>query len=365
MRILVVTRFDAQKKPGGDVNLLTELGELLLMGSEKEFTVEYHVGVPSKIVVRNFDAVLAANIDRPVEAYLTLKLCLECEVKFYLYTLHHPQCGIESYLKIGTFGIKKIIAFISSYKADIYEDVLWFVKVIKSYISGPRLIFRSSKKCQKYLLELSSGILVVSKGELKTINDDLFEVKSPIYEVPHPISRIKTSTLKKTKEKNKIVCPGRIEARKNQKFMLEVAKVCPDLEFTFIGGASPSEPDYYVDFEKKVKGLNNVNHISSLPKDDFYEELSSYQTVFTASWFEVTSLIELYSLSNGIKLVSSGMSYNSSFFSSELNYKLGDIFSAKEILTSAVCTDTDTDTDYPTNEEISLYLVRDVFKGGD
>ena len=109
-----------------------------------------------------------------------------------------------------------------------------------------------------------------------------------------------------------IVVPGRIESRKNQLLVLRLAESFPDLTFKFVGGFNPSEPQYKSRFMESISKYSNCELISELDKNDFYSLICSAQVVVTASWFEVTSLIELFCINRGITLVCSKNSYNES-----------------------------------------------------
>ncbi|WP_261903465.1 glycosyltransferase family protein [Vibrio fortis] len=318
MKILFVLRSDAETKKGGDVNLLMNFKALL----DDTFVCSFVNGVPKS--VSDYDKVICANLDRPIEAVKTLELCLDSNVDFYLYTLHHPYSGIREYLRFGVTGFKKFISLISFRNPVVYEQFLWTIRFFYTLLFERKLIpYGSVKKAQKKLLAESTGVLMVSKEEEVEIIKDIGPISARVSYVPHLLDFECTS--RRQPLINSVLCPGRIETRKNQQFILKLAKLRPNIQFTFVGPSVKSESQYFVDFKNAVDNLKNVEYLDALPAHDFYKRLSTHKVVLTASWFEVTSLIELFVLNSGSRLVSSKCSYNHSFFKHGFAYDSNDI----------------------------------------
>ena len=86
-----------------------------------------------------------------------------------------------------------------------------------------------------------------------------------------------------------------------------------------------------------ISAANNHSFFSSHAKEisEFRQYLLSSDIVLTASWFEVTSLIELDVLKNGKKLVTCSKSYNHSFFSNPFAFEAHDINECAEVIIKA------------------------------
>ena len=330
-KILVVLRHDAAHKPGGDTALLTEIAHSLsLVG----FECDVVNGVPNS--VSGYEFVLCANLDRPMEAWDLLHKCKQFGVPLHLMALHHSYAAMTEFFRLGLVGWKRYVAFFANFQPVKYEQLLWNIRVLSSYIlKGRRLKFGSVAGAQAQLMRECEFLLVVSADELKSIERDIGAPSCKVIEVPHLLSDDIIEEVSLHKEKV-IFCPGRIESRKNQLFILEVAATLPNLYFVFMGRVNSSEKKYYACFLQRALKLKNVSILPPLSVSEFRVYLSKVDVVLTASWFEVTSLIELDVLRNGNKLVCNSASYNDSFFSNSLTYLNNDIESCRDRVLSAV-----------------------------
>lgn len=300
-KILIVTRYDSDSKAGGDLNLMKSFKEVL----DEEFYCEMHTGCPSSTRIREFDIVLALNFDRPAEAYSCLKKAKKCGVKFVFYSLHHPDDGVINYLKYGVKGWRKLIAFLAAYNPKRYEFILWFIKVFKNV--HLKLPFSSVRKAQVELMTKSDLVLFVNERERVEVEKSL-NIKMENYRyVPHIIPAVE---VKSQSVKNRVIVPGRLESRKNQSIVFDIIKDFKDCEFIFVGGVSENDKIYAENVISLINHYSNSKYISEMKLDEFYSFLASADVVFTASWFEVTSLIEIQVLNLGKKLVCSKYSYN-------------------------------------------------------
>ena len=147
-------------------------------------------------------------------------------------TLHHcSNNAISNYLKNGIYGWKYLIALLSNFNPIKYEQYLWNLRVMISYFkNGINLRFGNVARAQKVLINECDYLLVVSQDELASIERDFGNVKSKVIEFPHVLKN-NFDLNSKSEKKNLIFCPGRIECRKNQMFLLDVAESLPEIEF--------------------------------------------------------------------------------------------------------------------------------------
>jgi glycosyltransferase involved in cell wall biosynthesis len=328
-KILVVLRHDAVLRPGGDTALLTDIARSL-------DGFESHVvnGVPKSVL--GYEFALCANLDRPMEALHLLQMCQESDVPLHLMALHHNYDAMTKFFRFGLVGWKRYVAMFADFCPVRYEQLLWSIRVVSSFFfKGSRLKFGNVARAQKKLICESSFLLVVSGDELKCIERDIGPVSSKVVELPHLLNDDIAEVASSAKDKV-IFCPGRIESRKNQLFILAVAATLPHLNFVFMGRVNSSEKIYYARFLDRASKLKNISILPPLNVSEFRVYLSKVDVVLTASWFEVTSLIELDVLRKGNKLVCGSVSYNDSFFSNSLIYLDNDIGSCRDSVLSAV-----------------------------
>lgn len=302
-KILVITRFDSNEKPGGDVNLM----KAFLIELNRNYSCEHYIGIPNIDKLVNYDAVFCCNIDRPIEPYNCLLLCRQLGIHFVLYTLHHPYDGIRSYMRYGLSGSKRILAALAFNDPAIYENYLWLAKVVLNY--KKRLPLGNVKIAQRQLLAKSDLIITCNKKELTQINKDLFSVNVKAAHVKHSIVNYSMELNKTTIVKNRIIVPGRLESRKNQILIRDIIDYFPECEFIFVGAQSPNDKRYVQKLINFIDSYENCQLMQAMTEIEFYEFLATADVVFTASWFEVTSLIELQAISLGLKLVCTENSY--------------------------------------------------------
>lgn len=318
--VFIHTRYDYPSKKGGDTDLLNSLSNLL----KEKYHVE--IGNINSRSLNTYDLVISANLDRPVEAYSLLKKCKKSDTKFALYTLHHPYDGVKEYLRKGTYGKKKVLAYLSSYNPTSYEFLAWLIKVCMHIIRFKKILPISNiKKAQSYLLKNSDYILVTSEKEKKTIEDDIEKISGKVLKLPHILPKKSQDINKKKSIKDKnnknliIICPGRIESRKNQIKVLEASDNFPNITFKFIGAINENESDYYHRFSRQIEKRHNCTHHNHMPINEFNEAIQKSDIIISATWFEVTSLIELNALELRKPLISGKYSYISSFYPNSNN----------------------------------------------
>ncbi len=310
-KVVVQLRSNSEASPGGDANLMLKLGDML----SKNYIVEYLYGS-----VTNFDnihCIICCNLDRPVEAYFTLKAAQKRNVPVILYALHHPYDGIKKYLKsIRFLSLKGLISRLSLYDCNRYEDILALIKSSLNFLKGNGWKYKTTRYCQLYLLEHCENILVVNEYERKKIEDDVCKLEelSKYVSFPHPINLEKGFYEYTSFKGDYVLVAGRIETRKNQLSILNVAKINPTIRFKFCGALSLSERSYGRKFLQDLSALDNCEYVGELDIQEFNDLLKNSRYLLTGSYFEVTSLIELYALSYGVPVIRVYGSYLSEFY---------------------------------------------------
>jgi len=357
-KILIVLRHDAKTKAGGDVTLMTELSLSLC---DYGLDCDLVEGVPDSL--HGYSLAICANLDRPIEAALLLKKCSKANVPLQLMALHHSHDAVSDFLRFGLSGWKHLIARLAGYDPVSYEQYLWYARVFFSYLIKDRsLPFGRVRAAQLKLIDGCHSILVVSRAELDQIERDIGIVRSRVIHLPH-IIKSEDTNFRSVSRRDVVFCPGRIESRKNQLFLLSVAEVLPNYKFVFMGAPNKSEMAYVNDFLKKVSELPNVKFLSPRGLSEFKEYLISADVVLTASWFEVTSLIELEVLACSKKLVTASRSYNDSFFSNSLKFNFNDVESCKNTIIRAVSSsniDRVVTGEYPSRDNILCSYIDEV-----
>ncbi len=301
-KVLVTLRSDGETKVGGDVNLLRTFADEL---AEKH-SVDTAYGVPSVATLSGYDVVLTTNLDRPIEPAATMANAKLGGAQCVHYSLHHPYEGIAAYLRLGVHGARRPLAKLARYSPSRYEQLLWSAHAATSVLRDRRRpAMGRIADAQRRLVAESDRLVVSSPREATMIAADIappadFDV------VAHPSDFPRGQ---RAPIEGRVIVPGRIESRKNQLLVVGLASRFPDLEFLFVGAPLRSDRQYLQRFERAIGDADNCRHVDHLDKDAFYDLLLTAQVVLSASWFEVTSLIELFCAENGIPLAVSRHSY--------------------------------------------------------
>ncbi len=301
-KVLVTLRSDGETKVGGDVNLLRTFADELGM----KHSVDTVYGVPSVATLKHYDVVLTTNLDRPIEPAATLANAKLGGTRCVHYSLHHPYAGIAAYLRHGVHGARKPLATLARYSPSRYEQLLWSAHAANSVLRARRRpAMGRIEEAQRRLVTEADRLVVSSPAEATTIASD---IAAPVdYDVvAHPSDFPRGA---RAPIPGRIIVPGRIESRKNQLLAIRLARRFPNHEFLFVGAPLRSDRQYLQRFERAIDEAENCRHVDHLDKGEFYELLLTAEVVLSASWFEVTSLIELFCAENGIPLAVSHHSY--------------------------------------------------------
>jgi glycosyltransferase involved in cell wall biosynthesis len=231
-------------------------------------------------------------------------------VPLCLYCLHHPLPAFAAYLRHGSTGARRLAAALSGCDPQRYLGLLAVPRVL---LAGPERwrCWRAlnTRRLQERLLTGAAAVLVSSRLEREQIIADLpgcaeqarFAVVPHVFESP-PAGH-------QEKDRSLIVCPGRIESRKNQLTILAIVERFPRHRFVFVGGLNPAERGYCRRFQAAISRSANASHVGGMDLAGFRALIRTAVVVVSASWFEVVSLSELDALAQGCRLVAGCNSY--------------------------------------------------------
>lgn len=301
-----VLRSDHAAKPGGDVDLARQIARQAEAAGARASIVGVD-DLPATLDAR--DLLFLFNIDRPYDATLALARA-HPDGRALLYPLHHPSAGIAKYLT-RVEGPKRLLGKIAGGRPDRYEALVDAAKALRSRdpqrlrvaLTRPRAIGALIARCE---------LLVTSDVELAEITARFGAPPRGAWLLPHPVApHVAAGT---TLFPRYVLVAGRIEPRKNQLAALQTLTAM-DLrargyEVVLAGGKGTDEAYFRrtIDFAM----ANSIIYISQLPKTLFFPAVSGAALLVNASFFEVTSLIDLYAIENDIPLVSTTHGYYTS-----------------------------------------------------
>lgn len=298
-----VLRSDHATKPGGDVDLARQIGR----SAEAAGATVSIVGIkdlPAALEAQ--DLLFLFNIDRPYDAATALGRA-HPDGRALLYPLHHPNKGVRKYLT-QVHGPKRLLSAIAGGRPDRYEAMVDTAKAVRTLdigrlraaIGRGRVIAGLIERCE---------LLVTSTAELAEISKRYGVPPRGAWLLPHPVAAYVSAVGQGVPRY--ILVPGRIEPRKNQLAALQALASMNMREHGYevvLAGGKGSDTAYFrssIDFAL----ANGIIYVSQLPKSLFFPAVSGAALVINASFFEVTSLIDLYAIENKVPLVTTTHGY--------------------------------------------------------
>ncbi len=263
--------------------------------------------LPARLDAR--DLMFLFNIDRPYDAALALEHA-HPDSRVLLYPLHHPGAGITKYLaKVS--GLKGMLGMIAGRRPDRYEAMVDAAKAVRTRdFRRLRVALRRRQTIADLMIRCE--LLITSTVELSEIATQFGSPSRMTWLLPHPVADYVAPNA--VALPRYILVAGRIEPRKNQLAALQtLAKMnLRDRGYEIVlAGGTGSDISYFretIDFALE----NGIIYVSQLPKNLFFPAVSGASLLVNASFFEVTSLIDLYAIDNEIPLITTTHGYYTS-----------------------------------------------------
>lgn len=298
-----VVRADFAVKPGGDVDLANQLSrEAHAAGAAVRVVPVKDLGP-----VGSDDLLFLFNIDRPADAVAALDR-VPANTRAFLYTLHHPREGVARYLRSGLSGARGAIARMSGGDVRRYEALVDIAKGAAQF-DGSRIVAAIGRdRVVRRLLDRCE-LLVVSPAELTQIEQTFGIPAHGAALLPHPVAAV-AAPVGHLPFRYALIA-GRIEPRKNQLAAIEALAAigfkARGIETAVVGGAGSDAGYFHAVVDACL--ASGAFYVTHLPKQLFFPVVSSAAVVLNPSFFEVTSLIDLYAIQAEIPLVTTRYSY--------------------------------------------------------
>jgi glycosyltransferase involved in cell wall biosynthesis len=307
LKIAFVIRNDGLTKGGGDIDQARQFSSLIADPGRVATSVIRFI----HLNVADFDLIVLFNIDMPFENYLVARQCVARRIPYVIYTLHPKASHVEDFLRNGTIRTQYLAAGVAGYSLLNYETIACIVRLARTKRWRQLLSYRPAAHSARYVLQHAMRVLVSCTGEAEYIRRDFatdarFEVlrhlvdESGLAQSPEPFPR---------NAEGYVLCAGRIEPRKNQMAVVEVAKACPGHRFLFLGKKNMNHGQYVRNFETAVSAHANVEWRDHLPLPTLQNLISSARAYINLSWFEVFSLIDMMALTSQTPSILSTGSY--------------------------------------------------------
>ncbi|RLT92288.1 glycosyltransferase [Ketobacter sp.] len=312
-KVCFCVRNDFHHKFGGDTLQISKYIENSPDGFECEIVTYSHFKDHKAHFHNSYDIFVLTNIDRCYEYlgfYTELRKNVDCS-RLVVLPIHHSQIYVESYyLKfhpllwrpIKLFGgilfIEKIKSLIHMIRENGDKKIPYLGLLLSNYKS---LIAESLVKC--------AGWICIAEGEANSIKSD-FGIDKPIkYSICQNGADINSSSNFGDRNIDILVC-GRIEKRKNQ---LEVAKLLSKSPYKvcFVGALNENHKQYSKEFLDIIGANKNLFYLGKKSPQEISQLYLDAKLHLSASWFEVSSLVDLEAYIHGCYVVSSKNGYTS------------------------------------------------------
>jgi glycosyltransferase involved in cell wall biosynthesis len=307
MKIAFVIRNDASTKGGGDIDQAKQFSALIAATGRIETTVVRF----AQLNIAEFDLIVLFNIDMPFENYLVARDCVRMKIPYVIYTLHPKAGHVEDFLRHGTIGAQQLAARAAGYSLVSYETIACVVRLVRSEQRRKLLSYRTAAYSARYVLQNAARVLVSCQDEAEYIRRD-FATDAHFETLPHLVDEtglISSAERSARTVESYVLCAGRIEPRKNQMAVVEVAKSCPQLRFLFLGKKNMNHGNYIRNFEAAVDASDNMEWRDQVPLLELQKMIGTACAYVNLSWFEVFSLIDLMALTSRTPSILSTGSY--------------------------------------------------------
>ncbi len=308
MKVVLVIRNDALTKSAGDVDLAKQYGKLLANACNAQADVLRYMDVD----VALYDLVVLFNIDMPMESYDLAKVCMVERVPYVVYTLHPKAECVNAFLRFGTRGAQWLAATAAGYDLIRYENIAYFVRMARRRLWNRLFRGRGTLGAAQFVLYNALRVLVSCESERRAVVCDFRVDAIRVIVVPHIISVHVASYDDGTASLQRstfVLCAGRIEPRKNQIAVLEIARAHPELQFLVVGRVNRNHKAYVRAFRRRIDKLPNVEWRDHVPVQELVALMKQARAYISLSWFEVFSLIDLMANALGVPSVLSTGSY--------------------------------------------------------
>jgi len=340
--IAFLVRNDFFSKFGGDTLQIQKYAETLkLLGVESViYTLDDFISSS-----RKHDQYYIVNIDRGFECVFFYEIMKKRKLmnKTYVIPIHHDDFAVMNF---NSARLGFLSQFIRS--PSTLEKIKTCVRAIRSrsylYDSFRHLLIVSYKNATKCLLNEAKGIVAIAAGEITVIEKD-YDVsiadKSTI--IHNGVSDTYLTLLNRKKDNIRnidvLVC-GRIEQRKNQ---VAIARLLANKDFNvkFVGGFNENNNKYCNEFLSVIDATDNLEYIGKVSPEEIVKLYGSAWIHLSASWFEVSSLVDIEAFFAGCYVFSSkhghsGELLNGERFESVDPYELSNLSNRIEFILNSL-----------------------------
>jgi len=299
-------RVDALDKPGGDVVLMRSYIQHCAAASTRQGkSFEGVLLTALDPDLSSFDVVHLTNLDRPVDLHRQFRAARQAGKRLVLTPLHHSYEDIGRYEHLGRGGA---IGLVSGALGFNRLEALRTVVKSRKYPELSRALLEALRKgiraTQIEVLQGVDAVLVAGDKELADIERELCPLpRERVVWMRNGFEAPTVPALPGHERDIDIAVIARIEARKNQISILRALESL-GLGAVFVGGDNPNHKAYCRRFKKMVAGSRS-KLVGGVAVEELGPLLARTRVHVAASWFEVSSLLDIQAYVLGCRVVAS------------------------------------------------------------
>jgi glycosyltransferase involved in cell wall biosynthesis len=306
MRVAYPMRVDAIDKPGGDLfQILNYIEAGKKPGKDGRPQFDGTVITKMQADLSAFDLVHLTNIDRPVDTYNSFLSAKATGKPVYVSPIHHFYADIERFERSGRGGIAGLVSRYCSFATLEYmRSLVRSIRYPGLLLPTASMMRRGMRQCQRLVLTGADRILVLTEKEKDDIVKDFGEIsRSKFLCLRNGFENAHKEPGIGTVRDIDVCMVGRIEARKNQVTVLKVLRRL-GVSGVFVGAENRNHKSYCREFERLLRG-SGCRYLGSVSHEETLRIMKRSKVHISASWFEVSSLVDLEAHCAGCGVVSS------------------------------------------------------------
>jgi glycosyltransferase involved in cell wall biosynthesis len=279
MKVAMISRPTLFTSPGGDtIQVENTARELRNLGIEADVKLSNE-----SIQYSAYDLLHFFNIIRPANILSHIR---KASMPFLVSTIFVDYSEYEKRSRPGWRGA--ILRFLDSDRQE-YLKVIARRVLNGERVDSPTYIFKGHRNSVKYILNKAAMSLPNSESEYNRLQHH-YGMTIPYRVIPYAVDDEIFKPGKTGKDKQLVLCAGRIEGRKNQ---LNLIRALNETHFKLIlvGSASPNHRQYYEQCRREAG--SNVEFISGISQVELAQLYSKAKVHVLPSWFETAGLSSL------------------------------------------------------------------------
>lgn len=306
MKILLNSRIDLFKRPGGDTAQILKTAEYL-----KGLGVPVDISEKLKQNLDNYDLVHLFNITRPHETYIQFQNAKKQKKPIVITPLYQ---NFDEWDEKGRYGLQSAFMKMIPDKntKELTKTFLRALTNINLYRPFMIQFVKGFIKQQKEILAKVDLVLTNSEMEMRKIEKDL-KIKNNYQVVPNGIelsfAYAKPDIFKnKYKLENFILCVAHFASIKNHLNLIKALKDT-NLFLVLVGKQQKAHKKYFRLIKKEAERNQKIRLLENISQEELKSAYAAAKVHVLPSWFETCGLVSLEAGLAGCNIVSTDRGY--------------------------------------------------------